>query len=299
MSARPPIADRRPPGPESAGGTVALEGMRALVERPGVLFIDQFGVLHDGSRPYPGAVDCLAALKARGARIVLLSNSGRTGGYNASRLEEIGFQRSLYDHFVTSGDVAFALLAGVGAIVPAGPATRCLTVSGIGDRNLANALGFSEAETGATADFVVIAGSRGDVVPLGTYRDLLAPAARRGVPAVCTNPDLVMLTKVGPRFGAGRIAELYAEMGGPVTYVGKPYPAVYAHAARVAGVEDPSTVLCVGDSLEHDIRGAAEFGARSALVRTGVNASLSDADLDRLIAAEGVAPDFLLPSFVW
>lgn len=279
--------------------TAALSGLSQVASRYPVFFVDQFGVLHDGETPYAGAVECLAALKASGKRIVLLSNSGRTGGYNATRLEEIGFARDLYDHFVTSGDVAFAMLAGAGSIVSPGPETHCLTVSGVGDRNLANALGFSEAETGERADFVVIAGSRGDVVPLDTYRDLLAPAALRRVPAVCTNPDLVMLTKVGPRFGAGRIAELYEEMGGPVTYIGKPYPAVYAHAAQVAGIEDPRQVLCVGDSVEHDIRGATDFGAASALVRSGVNALLSDQELARLIAEEAVEPDYLLPSFRW
>lgn len=285
--------------PGAGDGAVAIAGMRELAGRHPVFFVDQFGVLHDGTSPYPGAVDCLAALKAAGGRIVLISNSGRTGGYNAARLQEIGFSPELYDHFVTSGDVAFALLAGPGRLVPPGPGTRCLTVSGVGDRNLATALGFSEAETGEAADFVVIAGSRGDVVPLDTYRDLLAPAALRRVPAVCTNPDLVMLTKVGPRFGAGRIAEIYEDMGGPVTYVGKPYPAIYAHAARLAGVQDPAQVVCVGDSVEHDIRGAADFGARSALVRTGVNAVLADDELALLEAREGVSPDYRLPSFRW
>src|ERR1700722_18161165 len=75
-----------------------------------VIFIDQFGVLHNGSRPYPGAVAALEALKARGTRVVILSNSGKSGQANAERMERLGFARDLYDYFLTSGDVAKAAL---------------------------------------------------------------------------------------------------------------------------------------------------------------------------------------------
>lgn len=278
---------------------MTASGIRQLAADHPVFFVDQYGVLHDGHRPYPGAADALAHLREAGRRVVILSNSGRTGGYNAERLAEIGFPRDLYDHFVTSGDVAFAWLAGEASPVPPGPGTACLTVSGVGDRNLATAMDFSEALHGGEADFVIIAGSRGDVVPLETYRALLEPAARRHVPAICTNPDMVMLTRLGPRFGAGRIAALYAELGGPVTYVGKPYPDIYVHAARLAGVREPAEVVCVGDSVEHDVVGAKGFGAAAVLVRTGIHATLSEAELAAEIERHGVRPDLILPSFRW
>lgn len=279
--------------------SAAPTGIRDLVGSHAAFFVDQYGVLHDGHQAYPGAADALARLKDAGRRVVILSNSGRTGGYNAARLGEIGFPGALYDHVVTSGDVAFAWLAAPGAPVRPGPATRCLTVSGVGDRNLATAMDFSEATSGEEADFVVIAGSRGDVVPLATYRALLEPAARRGVPALCTNPDMVMLTRTGRSFAAGRIAALYAELGGPVTYVGKPYPDIYAFAARAAHVEDPAQVVCVGDSIEHDIVGARRFGAAAVLVRTGVLAGVGPAALEAEIVRHGARPDAILPSFVW
>ena len=43
----------------------------------GAIFFDQYGVLHDGHRAYPGAREALATLKSRGVKIVILSNSGR------------------------------------------------------------------------------------------------------------------------------------------------------------------------------------------------------------------------------
>ncbi len=70
------------------------------------VFIDQFGVLHDGRRLYPGALDALRAMKARGIKVVILSNSGRSGAANAERMAQLGLAQDLYDRFVTSGDVA-------------------------------------------------------------------------------------------------------------------------------------------------------------------------------------------------
>ncbi|TIM20964.1 MAG: TIGR01459 family HAD-type hydrolase, partial [Mesorhizobium sp.] len=40
-----------------------LDGIGPLAERYDVFLLDQFGVLHDGTRPYPGAVAALSALK--------------------------------------------------------------------------------------------------------------------------------------------------------------------------------------------------------------------------------------------
>ena len=74
------------------------------------VFFDQYGVLHDGQKPYRGARDALAALKSRGVKIVVLSNSGRTGAANAERMTKLGFEPELYDFLVTSGDVARTLL---------------------------------------------------------------------------------------------------------------------------------------------------------------------------------------------
>jgi ribonucleotide monophosphatase NagD (HAD superfamily) len=58
------------------------------------VFFDQYRVLHDGRNPYPGARDALAALKSRGVKIVILSNSGRMGEINAQRIATLGFGRT-------------------------------------------------------------------------------------------------------------------------------------------------------------------------------------------------------------
>ena len=230
-----------------------------------VVFLDQFGVLHNGLHPYPGAVEALRALKAKGVRTVIISNSGKPSEVNARRMERLGFARDLYDHFLTSGDVAKAGLGNGEIPIALSPATRCLTVSSSNDNALAQSLGLAVVNDGADVDLLIISGSQGDRISMAEYERRIAPAARRRAPCLCTNPDKLMLTPAGTFPGAGAIAALYEQLGGVVTWIGKPYAGIYAAAARLVGSPAPSDILCVGDSVEHDIVGARNFGAAAAL----------------------------------
>ncbi|WP_064697415.1 TIGR01459 family HAD-type hydrolase [Rhizobium aegyptiacum] len=269
----------------------------ALAAHYDTFLIDQFGVLRDDERAYPGANAALLHLKALGKTIVILSNSGRSGEYNAERLVRLGFDRTGFDHFLTSGDVAHDILA-LEAAERTGK-MRCLTISSGLDRNLADRLGFESVENAEIADIVIISGSEAEAIPLSAYREKLEPAARRGVPCYCTNPDR---HKLAPGGGvapaAGSIALAYQELGGPIRWFGKPYPAIYEHAQRLLGDPPSDRIVCIGDSLEHDIAGASRAGLASCLVRTGILAEHSDAELDGIAAGYGIRPNFLMDRFI-
>ena len=260
------------------------------------VFFDQYGVLHDGQRPYPGARDALAALKAAGVKTVVLSNSGRAGRANARRMAALGLGPELYDFLVTSGDVARRLMRSGPLAARLHPQARAFVVSSDGRDELSPELGLTSAQGSGEADLVIIAGSQADRISLDDYRKLLAPAAARGAPCVCFNPDRLMLTAAGAAPGAGRIAEIYQELGGEVTWIGKPFPEIYRAAAGLAGVEDPRDILCVGDSVEHDVAGANGFGAFAALVRTGVLAGLTREELAAEIGRRRAVPDYVVES---
>lgn len=258
------------------------------------VFFDQYGVLHDGRRAYPGAQDAMAALKSRNVRIIVLSNSGRTGEANSRRMASLGFAPDLYDFLVTSGDVARTLLRTGAVKASVAPRARCYVIASGGGDEFASALGLIPAAQSDDADLVIISGSQADSVSLEEYRKRLAPAAMRGAPCVCVNPDKLMLTAAGIAPGPGRIAEVYQELGGAVSWIGKPFPAIYEAAADAAGVKDRRAILCVGDSVEHDIAGAHAFGSPAALVRTGVLADLPEKELAAEIGRHGVVPDFVI-----
>ena len=276
--------------------TTVLTGIDKLLPRYRAFLVDQFGTLHDGSEAYPGAAAALRRMREAGRTVVLLSNSGRSSADNAARLERLGFGPALYDLLLTSGDVGRSLLA-ADAIPAARGARRCLLLERDGDGTLLDELGFAAAGS-ETADIVVIAGSEGERRTLDWYADLLAGPARRGVPALCLNPDRTMLTPLGLAFGAGAIAARYAELGGDVTWIGKPYRAIYDMALAALGDCRPAEVAGIGDSVEHDIAGARGAGCGAWLVRTGIIAGWSDDAIAAECARYATAPDGMLTGFV-
>jgi HAD superfamily hydrolase (TIGR01459 family) len=272
-----------------------VAGIAALLPRYDAFIIDQFGTLHDGHTLYPGAEAALRRLRAAGKRVLLLSNSGKRGTDNVRRMARLGIAPDAYETCLTSGEVAWRLLA-QGRIELARDRRRCLLLERDGDGTLLDGTGLTGVAPDQ-AELIVIAGSEGDRRTLDQYAVLLAPLARRGLPALCVNPDRTMLTPSGRTFGAGRIAELYQSLGGSVGWVGKPYPEVYAAALAALDGPEPARVACLGDSVEHDVAGARAAGCAGWLVRAGIIADADDAEIDDECRLYGVTPDGMLDAF--
>jgi ribonucleotide monophosphatase NagD (HAD superfamily) len=124
---------------------------------------------------------------------------------------------------------------------------------------------------------------------------------------ICTNPDLLRFSPEGTIEAPGVLARRYETLGGSVFYHGKPHPAIYRSCLDVLACA-PDRVLAVGDSMEHDIAGAARVGLRSALVAGGVHAAALDVkwgalpapdSWQALAAAADALPDYVLPAFRW
>ena len=272
---------------------IEINGLAEIADRYDAFLIDQFGVLRDGRGPYSRAAETLSALKAMPRRVIILSNSGKRSAVNAGRLATLGFDPQSWDWFLTSGETAFRIMGKE----MAGQTGKCLLISRDGDTSPLDGLDIGRTDNAGDADVILIAASEGDVYPLSHYEAMLAPAARRGVPCLCTNPDKIMLTQAGTAFGAGRIAELYEEMGGVVRWIGKPFPDIYAEARGFLADVPAERICCIGDSVEHDIAGAAAAGFASILVTTGILENASAEDRTRLFEVHGAAPDFILPRF--
>lgn len=267
--------------------------LSALAPLYSLFLVDQFGVLHDGRHPYQGAVEALQRLRTEGRRVVILSNSGKRSAGNEARMASLGFDPRSWDLFLSSGEVAWRLLADQ---APADRPKRCLVLSRDGDTSPIDGLGIAATSRDDGVDLVLIAGSEAPDRSLDDYRALLAGPAGRGVPALCVNPDMTMLVEGGTAFGAGRIARLYEELGAPVTFIGKPHPAMYRMAFELTG-GSAEGALGIGDSIEHDIVGAKRVGAAAALVLGGIHAG--ETDLEAHYRAHKARPDHVLERFAW
>ena len=252
--------------------------------------IDQYGVLHDGAKPYPGAIAALEAINAAGKRAVLVTNSGKSAAANEQRLAQFGFARESYAALVSSGEAA-RLGIEDGAFGPAFAAgAKAHVIGRTGDDYGLDRFPLRPVDL-AVADALLILGSDAPRVSLEEYSQRLKPAAARNLPALCANPDLLMLTRSGQQPAPGAIARVYETLGGKVVYVGKPHAFIYAIASRAfAGVEG-RRILAVGDSPLHDVEGAARAGFATALVKTGLSAGRDDDELRR---AAPLPLDFVL-----
>ena len=274
-----------------------------------VVLVDQFGVLHNGINPYPGAVDALTRLTDAGKVTVILSNSGKRAEVNHLRMQALGFPRESYTALVSSGEVAWFAIREAIAQGQYGNKPQCYLVSRDGDDSSIAGLDLVQVNNPAIADLILLSGKLDTELQISDYRLLLKPAADKQTPCICTNPDKVELVSGGLAFGTGAIAEAYASMGGPVDYIGKPFPAIYNFALRqyapffhTSGTDMnknvPSReVLCVGDSVEHDIAGGMAAGISTVLVRTGIHADKSTEHLQREMDQHQAFPDYLISSF--
>jgi HAD superfamily hydrolase (TIGR01459 family) len=274
-----------------------IAGLEAVLDAFDVFLVDQFGVLHDGRSAYPGAIAALRRIKAAGKRIGLVSNSAKRSAPNRERLHALGFAADDYDAFVTSGEVGHMMLASGALAQLFGAAPRCHIVSAGGDASIVSGTAFEAVERPERADVILIAGSEAPRVTMDHYRALLGPAAAAGVPAVCLNPDRRMLTPHGLAFAPGAIADAYADMGGAVTFVGKPHAEIYDLTLDQLGAGRGARILCCGDSVEHDVAGGAGIGAATLLTLGGIHAGVDDAALSALYATHGARPDFVAPAF--
>ena len=263
-----------------------LPSLEAIADGYDAILFDQFGVLHDGETAYPGVPALLRRLVTAGKRVVVLTNSAKSAAANAVRLRRIG---SFADGVavMSSGEAFLAFLA-------AAPPERLALVAPPGDDYGLGQIPSQVVDEPADADLLAILQADTPRMTMADYEALLAPAARRGVPAVCANPDFERLTPRGRFPAAGAVAALYGRLGGTVRYFGKPHRPIFEAALERIGSPDPARTLMIGDSLHHDVAGAQGAGIASALVLTGLSANLALDDLGALFAREGLAPTYVL-----
>ncbi|XP_051121213.1 uncharacterized protein LOC127244766 [Andrographis paniculata] len=296
-----------------------LTGLQSLAEprRYKAWFLDQFGVLHDGKQPYPGAITALEKLANSGAKMVIISNSSRRADTTIEKLSSLGFNPSLFLGAITSGELTHHYLMRRDDPWFAGLGRTCIhmTWSDRGAISL-EGLGLHVVDNVEEAEFILAHGTEalgmpsGDALPmkLEELNEILKKCSAKKIPMVVANPDFVTVEARALRVMPGTLAATYEKLGGEVKWMGKPGEIIYKSAMAMAGA-DASDCIAVGDSLHHDIKGANEAGISSAFITCGIHAdelSLSKVgEIAALSSVQSLAtkyeahPTYVLPSFTW
>ncbi|HEV3242419.1 MAG TPA: TIGR01459 family HAD-type hydrolase [Methyloceanibacter sp.] len=263
--------------------------------------VDIWGVMHNGVRAFPDAVDATRRFRERGGVVVLLSNSPRPSAGLQRQLRSLGVVDQSYDATVSSGDLTRHELAEhAGArVFHLGPERDLPIFAGIdvtrvdaADAELMVCTGLFDDETETPED----------------YELLLKELADRKLTMLCANPD--HLVERGHRlvYCAGALAQIYAEDGGEVIYAGKPYRPIYELAeetiAELAGRKvTRGEILAIGDGIRTDMAGAADFGLDAVFVASGLHVGpggqgLDDRRLTELFEGRK-PPRAAMPALAW
>lgn len=280
-------------------------------------FLDQFGVLHDGKQPYPGAISTLQKLATTGAKMVIISNSSRRASTTMEKMKSLGFDTSLFLGAITSGELTHQYLQrrDDGWFAALGKSCIHMTWKGRGAISL-EGLGLQVVDKVEEAEFVLAHGTEALGLPSGascpmTLEELekvLERCAAKQIPMVVANPDFVTVEARDLRVMPGTLAAKYEKLGGEVKWMGKPDKIIYKSAMELAGV-DAFDSIAVGDSLHHDIKGANAVGIRSAFITGGIHATelgvnsfgeeAALSSVQALASKYDAYPSFVLPSFTW
>ncbi len=274
-----------------------------LAERYDGFIVDLWGVVHDGVKPYPGAVECLTRLRERGKRVVLLSNAPRRNFAAQASMRRMGIPDELYTDILTSGEAVHRHLRDRPDEWWQGLGTRVFHLGPERDRNVLEGLGLTEVATPAEAEFLLNTGPDDHRNPtdMAEFEPVLEQCRAAGLPMICGNPDLEVIRDGVRVLCAGSLALRYQEMGGNVRSLGKPDPAIYRPVLRMLDLPS-ERVMAVGDSLRTDIAGAAAAGLAACWVLGGLHGEALAGDTSRARAAladAGLDPAAAIAGFGW
>jgi HAD superfamily hydrolase (TIGR01459 family) len=247
-----------------------VERLRELVDGVDVVLSDVWGVVHNSVVAFPEACDALHKVRTQGGTVILITNAPRPADSIQRYLRKLGVPDDSYDAIVSSGDLTRHFVA-------ANPGRKLFWLGPERDSSIYRGLDpvFAPLEE---ADYIVCTGLLDDDTETAEdYRGMMLKARERNLPLICANPDIVVERGDRLIYCAGAVAELYRELGGEVTFYGKPHRPIYERAMELAAARKGHTVplkrvLAIGDSVRTDIAGAHGFGIDCLFLTRGIHA---------------------------
>lgn len=281
-----------------------IQSLSELSDRYDALLVDLWGCVHNGVEAFPEAVAALQAYRKGGGTVVLLTNAPRPRADVKEQIAAFGVPDDAWDTITTSGDSArSAMFSGaVGAKVffigeDERDARFFDPIGVISDPVPITKVPLEEAEG------IVCTGPFDPMADPAGLRPQLLYAKQKGLKLLCANPDIVVDRGEVREWCAGKIAEIYSEMGGESLYFGKPHPPIYDLARRrmaeLGPVPEAARILAIGDGIATDVQGAVGEDIDSLFITGGLAAADTQTDtqpdpaaLEAFLAGQSVGPTY-------
>tara|TARA_B100001287_G_scaffold3275_1_gene2517 strand:+ start:1010 stop:1873 length:864 start_codon:yes stop_codon:yes gene_type:complete len=253
-----------------------IKSLGDVSDRYDALFVDLWGCVHNGVKAYTSANDSLKKYRAKGGKVVLVTNSPRPRSGVEKQLTKFGVDPEAWDFIATSGDSArMAMFQGV-------VGNKIYFIGTPYEENFFEALNVIENPVNIErvsldrAQGIVCTGPFNSLENLDVYFSDFEFAKKRGLKFLCANPDIIVDRGSVREWCAGALAKMYADLGGESLYFGKPFRPIYELARKrlhSSGFEiNDKRILAIGDGITTDILGAEKEGIDSLFITGGLAA---------------------------
>ena len=266
-----------------------IKGFRSIAQNYDLFFIDLWGVIHNGISLFQDSVNVLNELQKLDKDYVLLTNAPRPTSNVKKFLEKMGLEKIKRDKVYTSGEAALNYLntnLKSKKFFHLGP-TRDIDLFKLFENNKVGNIN--------NADFILCTGLLEDhEEDIKFYKSFFKNLTNKRM--ICTNPDLIVDRGETREYCAGSVAKVFEESGGAVDYFGKPYPLVYSLSADIKNKK----ILCVGDNLNTDIKGANMQNFNSLLILNGIHKEeIKNINLTNLFNKYDAKANYTQSNFKW
>ena len=283
--------------------TQIIQSLSEVSDRYDALFVDLWGCVHNGIEAYPDAIAALQAFRAKGGKVVLLTNAPRPRDSVERQITKMGVPDDAWDTIATSGDSARAAMF-TGAV-----GQKIWFMGEDHDKSFFKPLAIIDNPVDIQqvpleeAEGIVCCGPFDPHADPDVNRPQFLYAKQKGLKLLCANPDIVVDRGERREWCAGALARLYTEMGGESLYFGKPHPPIYDLARRrltELGVDaSDAAILAIGDGPHTDVDGAMGEDIDSLFITGGLASQETKTDgqpdaeaLSDYIQKEKIAPTF-------
>ena len=250
--------------------------------------IDLWGVIHNGITLNSKAMETIENLNNKSKKIVFLSNAPRPSLKVTNFLSKMGMNKKFLSNVMTSGEAAMHAINQNKfgkTFFHLGPPRD----TSVFDKVKENRTNIEQC------DFILCTGLFDDYGDdLNYYKEFLRNHISKKL--ICTNPDLTVHRGDIEELCAGSIAKIFEELGGKVSYFGKPYPKVYNLC-----FSKKEKVLAIGDNLRTDIKGANNLNVDCVFITDGVHRDELNkvSDISNLLKTYNVKINFFQKELTW
>ena len=265
-----------------------LNHLSNIYENYDTFVIDLWGVVHNGVKLNPKAIEAIDHLNNNLKKIVFLSNAPRPSSKVKNFLLKMNMDKKYLSNVITSGEAAMH------AINKNKFGKSFFHLGPPRDTSVFEKVKNNKTDL-ESCDFILCTGLFDNYEDdLEFYKKFLKNHIKKKL--ICTNPDLIVHRGNVEELCAGSIAKVFEDLGGESVYFGKPHKEVYSMC-----FSSNEKVLAIGDNLRTDIKGANNLNIDCVFIAEGVHRDeyKDKSELNNLLKKYNVKANFFQTELRW